>query len=91
MPRQGNESLADLKVQIALKVSLKSVIFQISLLLWFCIVLETTSMLKKAQIGASFFRFIFITSKTAVHLADIVLSKVVYLMNPQCRYPKQVS
>lgn len=34
---KDNESLADLKVQIALEVSLKSVIFQISLLLWFCI------------------------------------------------------
>lgn len=91
LPRQGNGSLADLKVQIALKVSLKSVIFHISLLLWFCTVSEITSMLKKAQIGASAFRFMFITSEIAVHLADIVLGKVVYLTNQQRSYPNQAS
>lgn len=78
---KGNESLADLEVQIALEVSLQSVIFQISFLLWFCIFRNNKHAKKKkkekekTQTGASAFRFKFITITIAVHLAETLLRR----------------
>lgn len=73
MPGQGNEASAELNAQIATRVSLKFLIFRISLLLWFCIAFINS---KHAELEHLLSDSYSLSSWIAVHLAEIALSKV---------------